>query len=297
MQLSGKNLSRFIGMVWILTSILWGILGVMGILYVSSWIENTQAKLDNELVIVYETLESVRIVIDETTDVISSTNNSLGTVQKSVHDASNALTDLRPLLWKTTKVVTLDVPDALDGMQASMPSLIETAKSVDETLTWLSNFELTIPNPFGRDWSYDLGISYDPEVRLDQALVSMNRNLEDIPEDLRELDESLSTADANLIVVSDDLAFLAGDIETTNQQVGEVVPQLENLGRNIEDIQVVFQETQISIIEMFEVGRKVITAILFLLIFTQIPSLYMGVFLIRGEQFSQHSSDYSNKST
>ena len=278
----GVKISRVIGTIWILSSILWGILGVMGLLYVSTWIENIQVNLEDDLAVIEETLESARIVIIETSGVVSSTNQSLETLQKTVSDASDTLADLRPLIWKTTKVVTLDVPDALDGVQNSMPSLIETAKSVDETLNWLSNFKFTIPNPFGADWSYDLGISYYPQVPLDQALASMSQNLVEIPDDLRDLELDLSTADENLVIVSDDLGLLAGDIETTNQRVGEIVPRLENLVGNIDDIQTTFQEAKISIFKCFEIGRKILNVIFVLLIFSQIPSLYMGVLLTRG---------------
>jgi len=201
-----NNLSRVVGAIWLVTSIFWGILGVMGILYVSSWVENMQSKLEVNFLVIDETLNSVGDVINETGAVISSTNQSLGTLQNSLSDASTTLSDIRPLIWKTTKVVTTDVPDALDGVQVSMPSLIETAKSVDETLTWLSNFEISIPNPFGRDWNYDFGISYNPEVPLDLALESMSQNLVDIPDELRDLDRNLSDTD----ILRPDMPHLAG---------------------------------------------------------------------------------------
>ena len=202
-----------------------------------------------------------------------------------MHDAGIALEDLRPVLWKTTKVVTIDVPDALDGVHNSLPSLIETAKSVDETLTWLSNFKLTIPNPFGTDWEYDLGISYDPEMPLDQALEGMGQNLEDIPDNMRDLNESLATTDANLIIVSDDLAYLAGDLDTMNRQVQEIIPQIETLAGNIESGMETFQQTRTNIPEAFDLIRKILKIFLGLLIFTQIPSLYMGWLLISGKLF------------
>ena len=287
-----KNVSRVIGVFWISTSLLWAGLGVVGIYYLSSWLDATQANLEDNLTLVVDSLESVRVLVDGSTDVISSTHQSLTTAQISVHDVSTALADLRPLLWNTTKVVTLDVPDALDGMQDSIPSLIETAKSVDETLTWLSNFNLTIPNPFGSDWTYDLGITYNPNVPLDQAMEDMSQSLEDVPDDLRDLDESLAATDANLIIVSDDLAYLAEDIETLNQQIQAIVPQMEGLAGNIEEIQATFEEAQESVPESFAFAQKIMLAILGLLILTQIPSLYMGGLLFSGVMF--HPDPYKD---
>ncbi len=286
-----KNVSRVIGVIWISISLLWAGLGIAGIYYISSWLESTQASLTNNLTLVVDTLESVSVLVDGSTNVISSTHQSLATTQVSVHDASTTLADLRPLLWNTTKVVTVDVPDALDGMQDSIPSLIETAKSVDDTLTWLSNFNLTIPNPFGSDWTYDLGITYNPSVPLDQAMEDMSQSLENVPEELRELDESLATTDANLIIVSDDLAYLAGDIEILNEQIQEIVPQMEGLAGNIEEFQATFVEAEESIPESFAFAQKILLAILGLLILTQVPTMFMGGLLISGVLFRPNPSD------
>jgi hypothetical protein len=277
----GRNISRIVGVIWIVTGFLWGILGVMGILYISSWIERAQSKLEANFIVIDETLDSVRDVIIETSDVISSTNQSLGTLQNSISDSSTTLSDIRPLIWKTTKVVTSDVPDALDGVQVSMPTLIETAKSVDETLTWLSNFKLSIPNPFGPDWSYDLGITYNPEVPLDQSLESMGQNLVDIPDELRELDQNLSDTDNNLKVVSEDLSLLSDDIKNTNERIEGVVPRIEIFIGQVDEVQISLRETQKSVYSFFDLGQKVLTSILVLLIISQIPSLYMGIQLVR----------------
>jgi hypothetical protein len=290
----GKYLSRIVGLMWILTSLLWGVLGVMGILYTSNWVESAQSKLEVDFLAIDNSLDSVRVVVIETSDVISSTNQSLGTLQRSVYDASTSLSDIRPLIGKTTKVVTIDVPEALDGVQESMPSLIETAKSVDETLTWMSNFEITIPNPFGTDWNYDFGISYNPAVPLDQALESMSLNLVGIPDDLRDLDQNLSETDNNLIVVSDDLALLADDIKNTNEKLIEVLPRIEDFIGYVDNVQSSLQDTQESVFNFFDFGQKVLKAILFLLVVSQIPSIFMGVQLVRGE-LTHKQPDNENK--
>lgn len=280
--MKSSDLSRMMGVIWIVTSLLWAALGCTGLFYGMNWLNNIQVGLDENLTNISGSLDAVHTLIIGTTDVVSATHQSLETVQQSTHDVGTALADARPLLWTTTKVVTLDVPDALDGVQDAMPSLIETAKSVDETLTWLSNFQFAIPNPFGNDWSYDLGISYGPEVPLDQALEVMSGSLESVPEDLRDLKENLNTSDANLVIVSDDLALLAGDLETMNQQIAEINPQLEALADDIENTQLSFQVIQEKIPHSFETAKKVIRIILGLLIFSQIPSVYMGCLLMSG---------------
>lgn len=278
-----KNLSRVMGVIWIITSLVWAALSIAGLFYGLRWLEKLETGLDANLKLAINSLDSVHGIVVATTDVISSTQNSLASVQLSVHDASIALSDARPLLWKTTKVVTIDVPDALDGIQESMPSLISTAKAVDDTLSWLSGFGFTIPNPFGADFSYDLGIDYDPAVPLDQAVEDMSANLEEVPDDLRAMKESLNTADENLVVISDDLAFLAGDLETLNKQIADTSPRLDSLANNIVDIQGSFQDIQADFPRSLTTARKLMISILVLLVFTQLPSLFMGWTLASGK--------------
>ena len=289
--MKSKELPRVMGVIWIVTSLSWAAFGVAGLIYGFNWLENIELGLDANLTIISESLDSVQSLVIETTDVVSSTSRSLETVQHSTHDVGIALEDARPLLWTTTKVVTLDVPAALDGVQDSMPSLIETARLVDETLIWLSGIGFTVPIPFGQDWSFDLGIDYAPEVPLDQALEDMSGNLEGVPDDLRGMKESLNTADANLVIVSDDLALLAGDLETLNQQIADINPQLESLSENIENVQGSFLEIQEKTPTSFRTAKIVIGLILSLLVFTQVPSIYLGWLLISGAIISSNVRD------
>ena len=277
-----RTISRIMGTIWIIASVLWAVLAIVGLFYGLSFLERMQSNLENNLKLVIDSLDSVHSIVDETTDVISSTYQSLETIQGTMGDASTALDDLRPLLWRTRRVVTDDIPEALDGVQESMPSLIATAKSVDETLTWLSNFGFTIPNPFGPDWSYDLGINYAPDVPLDQALDTIHGNMEGLPEDLRKMKGNLNTADDNLVTVSDDLARLADDLEDINRELADINPQMDLLAAKIESIQDSFGEIQDGIPRAITTVRRVMTVVLGLIIFTQIPALYIGWVMVSG---------------
>jgi len=224
--MSTKQISRFMGIFWIVVSLLWAGLGLWGLTAGMEWLSATQSALDENLSLMVDSLDSVEGLILETTDVVSATSQSLTTTVSSLENASIAVADMRPLIWQTSKVVTEQVPDALDGVQDSMPTLIATAKSVDETLRWLSSFGFTVPNPFGADWTYDLGINYAPEVPLDQALEEMSGNLEGTPDDLRAMEDDLDTVDADLLLIRDDLTQLSEDIAVLNAQLQQANPQL-----------------------------------------------------------------------
>ena len=285
-----NRVSRFMGGIWIFTSLLWGLLSVLAVVYGLQWLERTQAGLDENLGLVADSLSSVTSLIVETTDVISATHQSLSTVGVATEDATATLTDMRPLIWKTTKVISEDVPVALDGVQESMPSLIETAKLVDESLTWIADFQIAIPIPFRSDYVFDFGVDYAPEVPLDQSLEEMSGNLASVPEDLRSMEEDLDSLDLNLVGIRDDLSQLSENIEDLNAQINEVYPELEALTESLSDIESSFAEVQEGLPAGFARARMILFVLMGLLLLSQIPTLFVG-WLLAGGKFQFLSED------
>ena len=238
--------------------------------------------LDRNLTLAEKNLAVVYVLLDESGEVLVSAEDSLDTVRDAIVDVIFTLTDTRPLIDETSQVITQDVPDALEGVQASMPSLIETAAAVDETLTFLSAFQFTIPNFLGDDWQIGLGIDYDPEVPLNQALGDLSSNLENIPEDLRGMENDLNTASMNLLTLRDDLSVLADDLYLVSQQVEDLNPQIEQLAENLLDMQTSLDNMQEKFSEMLPTIRLIYMAFLSLILLGQVPSAYVGVMLMRG---------------
>jgi hypothetical protein len=281
-----NRISQVMGAIWIATSLLWAIAGVLGLIYGLRWLENTKLGLDKNLDLMADSLGSIENLVGESTNVISSTYQSLETVSASTADASVAITEMRPLIWKTTKVVTEEIPNALDGVQDSMPSLIETAKSVDETLNWIANFKIVIPIPLTSDYVFDFGVNYSPEVPLDQALEKMSGNLVEVPDDLRAMETDLDNLDTNFLLIRDDLSQLSDDLVLLNESIAEINPKLNEIAVNISDIQVSIVEMQAKLPASFTQAQTIFKMIMGLLLVTQIPSFYLGWILVRGALFS-----------
>lgn len=270
------------GIIRLLVCLIWAVMSIAGMFYGDEVIQYSQDLLDRNLTQAEENLAVVYDLLGESGEVLISVEESLDTVRDAIVDVTFTLTDTRPLIDETSRVITQDVPEALEGVQASMPSLIETAAAVDETLTFLSAFQFTIPNFFGDDWQIGLGIEYDPEVPLDQALDDLSSNLEDIPEDLRGMESDLNNASINLLTLRDDLSVLADGLYAVNQQVEDLNPQIEKLAENLLDMQTSLAEMQEKYVDMLPTIRLVYMAFLSLILLGQVPSAYVGVMLMRG---------------
>ncbi len=271
------------GMIRILVSLVWSVISIAGLLLGDKIIQSSKELLNRNLAMAHENLIIATDLLEESGDVLVTVENSLDTVRDAIVDVTFTLTDTRPLIDEASQIIAQDVPEAMDGVQASMPTLIETAAAVDETLTFLSALQLTVPNFFGADWTVGLGIDYDPEVPLDQALEELSRNLKDIPEDLRRMENDLNTASLNLLTLRDDLAVLADDLYAVNQQVEDLEPQLEALEENFLDMQVSLVELGEKSVDMLPTIRVFYMAFFSLILIGQVPSFYVGAMLLRGD--------------
>ncbi len=240
-----------------------------------------------------DNLEILHELLDETGEVLVAVEDSLATLHTTTVDLTLLLTDTRPLIDDTAQVITQDVPQALDDVQTSMPSLIETAAAVDETLTFLSGFQLTIPNPFGEAFKIGLGVDYAPEVPLDDALVVLSGNLEGIPEDLRDLENDFKLASTNVLTLRDDLAVMADDLYEINQQIEDLGPLVGQMAEDVQISQNSVEEYQHKLDDLANQARIVYVVFFSLILLAQVPGIYAGVMILRGyDQIRKEDGDH-----
>ena len=269
----------------LMISLIWIALSVVAIIYAHRTIQQAQNWLGESLTPLIESVDNLHAIMDESNDVLVGVEESLDSVQDTTVDVTLLLTDTRPLVSETTEVIASDVPDAIEGIQTSMPSLIETAATVDETLKFLSNFQASIPIPFRDALSFGLGIDYDPEIPLDQALEDLGGNLDGIPENLRGLEEDLTTANDNLLVVRDDLSALADDLYEINQELKDINPQLEALTEDVQALQSTLAGVEERAATLLPILRTVTIAFFALILLAQLPTIYMALLVLRGDIF------------
>ena len=269
------SLKAFLGVVWIGLLVFFLVYGRRGL----DWAEK---QMDDVLEITSQNLTDINALLFEIVDVMDMIDQSLGTIEEATTDASISLSETRPILDDTSKVLVQEIPDALDEVQGAMPGVIEAAAVIDDAMTILSRFHYEIPKPFSEDsWVISLGVNYNPVVPLDQALQNLSDKLEGIPEELRGIEDDLNNAKVNLAIISGDLLNVASDLESIQGQVDDINPQIETISGNLTEAQTAMERTQTRFPRTIAVIEKWFIGIMILGMVSQIPSIYFGILMVR----------------
>lgn len=147
----------------------------------------------------------VLTTVGETTAVLDATfgdvADGLRAVQRTLIDSSVTLTQVAKVTDDLGELLGRDIPESIEAIRRTMPSLIATAGVVDGTMRALSF----------------VGVDYDPETPFDDALVEIDGRLGEIPETLRgqeavlaDVADQLSAFGGQTLVMGDDLAGIRG---------------------------------------------------------------------------------------
>lgn len=270
LTLAMRIMRAFISFLWIILGIFGIFVGVRGI----RWAGNS---LNKNIDAIHANIEVVGGLLDEMVEALGMVDQSLSTVERSTIDASIAMRETTPMIDKTSQIVVNDVPKVLEDVQVSMPSVIQAAAAVDQTLQLLSRFQLTIPIPFGTDIQLGLGIDYNPLVPLEQALADLSETLKPIPVSMRAIEGDLNTAGTNMVSISNNLLDMASDIDDIRKQVADFNPELLRLAQSLTTIKTNLEETQKQIPERIRIVENVWIGLLVLMIVGQVPVATLAV--------------------
>ena len=258
---------RLLGLIILLVSLILVGLLLGGAFFVGQAVDSVADGLDNVLALTADTLDTVAATLEQTKVTIAEANNALDTATEATINLNRTMSDMQPLMESTTKVVAEDIPSNIESIQAAIPSIVQVAAVVDNTLTRLSNFGIkqTIPIPFNPiELEFDLGIDYDPDVPFDDSITALGDSLEGMPEELQSLKGDLETLSADLELLTGNIGTAAGDIESINNEVALFIPILDDYLQIVEDIDDGLGQARADIFAQLETVK---TALIVLLVF------------------------------
>ncbi len=189
------------------------IVGLVGGVGGAAWILGARGLLLESVAQARSGAADLDVLVDGLLVTLESSATTLASVEAAVGDGSAELARIAGIGRELGRVVTRDVPAALDGVSGALPALEDSARVLDRTMRALSF----------------LGVDYDADQPLDQSIAEIDTLLSDIPSTLRDqagrFDETITGITA-----------LATDALAVSNQIGTVGTALDDLATTVQSV-------------------------------------------------------------
>ena len=150
-----------------------GKVGLVGavVIAVVAWLftEDLFDRLGDSIEVTGEALGSIGATLDVADGALATLTDSLETAVTATGHASASSETVSAAVSETVVIVGESLPSSIDAIRDAMPGLIEASNVIDSTLSSLSF----------------IGVPYNPGVPLDEAFIALDRQLEPLPQELR----------------------------------------------------------------------------------------------------------------
>lgn len=279
---------RILGLIMFLTGLTLLVAALAGAYFSGDALAGLAESVSRSLVVASDSLDAAQNTLDLARSSISDVDGGLATAIDATAGAAQTLNDSRPLLDNVAAVTTQEVPEAIEGMQAALPNMIEVAGVIDATLTTLSSvgIDREIPLPFGGSipLRFDLGIDYNPTTPFDESLRGFETSLVGLPESLRGLEDDLASTNANLASLSSDLTATSENLATINSRISDLGPLLDQYAALVAQVDVILDQVQAQLGSRLQLIRLGVNTLLIAIGLSQLAPVYLGWELLSGRR-------------
>jgi hypothetical protein len=218
---------RWLAWIWTIGGIAGIILAIIGGALGYSFVTTSTSAATRSIDLGVDVLGSVADTAAILDGTFSDVSDSLRSVQLTLIDSAVTLTQVAKVTGDLGELVGRDIPDSIDAVRSTMPSLISTAGVVDATMRALSF----------------IGVDYDREVPLDDALAALDQRLAAIPDDLRGQElvldavaDQLSDFGGDTLVIGDDLADIRSRLTESDVLLDEYTAAADEASALLEEL-------------------------------------------------------------
>lgn len=170
-----------IGLSGMLAAVLVGVLGWVLAGRAAESVTVTMEPLSRVVRDLADSIAASEVLFDRTTEAIESIESATRSAVRTVDSVSDVLTE-------TAGLAGGDIADSLDSAVDTLPGLVSTARVIDTTMRALSF----------------VGVDYDPDVPLHDAIAGLQASLAPIPGQLRDQAALLEDVNTDLAAIADD---------------------------------------------------------------------------------------------
>lgn len=150
------------------------------------------------------------------TTMVTTALDAIEETEATIRSSARAVASIADAADGVAILIEDDIAGSLDSAVQTLPSLIDTARLVDRTMTALSF----------------IGVDYDPDTPLDESLEDLESALQPLPQQLRDQAAEFSTVTGDLRRISTDAGQLAATLLEARIELMDAEAALESAAEN-----------------------------------------------------------------
>lgn len=184
-----SNILAGLGLIAMAAALVFGIGGFAVVSSMSSGMADTVRGAS-------EVVDDIAVATEAAALSISSVRGIVEDIESTARSGARTLRTVEDLLNEIGEEAAGDVASSLESVVAAMPGIIQTGRVIDRTLSALSL----------------VGVDYDPEVPLDEALQELEESLSPLPGEIRDQVALLEEVTGDLADISQSSSSLAANL-------------------------------------------------------------------------------------
>ncbi len=190
---------------------------------ISSWVDERLISVAQETTRLSDSIQQINTTINNGVVV-------LGTAETTIRSIESSIEDTGPLIDSSASLIGDQAPQIIDDTHDALLAAEEGAGAIDQVLRNLAKI------------SFLTGVSYAPEIPLDEAISEVADSLEPLPDDLRRVGDELGQIRSGikdvgsaLKVAGDDLKAFTEDLGSKDETLAELADDLQVLSEEIDN--------------------------------------------------------------
>lgn len=167
-----------------------------------------------------QTAEPSEDLLDAIEVTLTEVRGTLEDVAAITDQVADSTTEAAAVIEEIAILTTGQIPDSLTALQETMPALIDTANVIDNTMSALSF----------------IGVDYDPNQPLDEALLDVEAQLEGLPETISEQGVRIGDLVDDIRLTGTETGLISGRLEAIDAGLADAEATIDDYRQAIDDL-------------------------------------------------------------
>jgi hypothetical protein len=208
-------MSRLIGAFYLVGAIIGLVVSIGGIVLLWTTRADVTNGINDMVLVTGRTIDATRQTVLVANRSLNQASENLALMQTMLEGVAETLDESTGLITSTGQMIGTDLAGVVTEAQGSLAEVEDSARMVDDALRVVdTTLSLLARIPL-------IGPIYRPRTPLQESVISVTRSLDPLPASLARIRRELDTSAANVAVIRTEVALLAAEVGNIESSLEE----------------------------------------------------------------------------